>query len=119
LIEGRRFLHQPVTLGVYRVHTTNSSKNAERMREGRMRLIGKIDALLARGGSPWLSQHWPELRRQMVRHANQEAAETYLESGSARLALRHAAPWRSGVSAHSLWLMAASVAASVGLHLPV
>lgn len=108
LIAGRRFLHLPVPLAVYRIHATNMSKNALHMRQGRMRLVHKIDTLLG-GSSASPLAHWPRLRREMVFRANQETAEAYLDSRTYVQALRYAMPWHSGLSMHSARLVTLAV----------
>jgi glycosyltransferase involved in cell wall biosynthesis len=113
LISGRRFLHLPRVLAVYRVHATNMSKNALHMRRGRLDLVRKVDTLVP-GAPAWLGEAWPKLRREMLAHANQETAETFLEAHDPGQALRYAVPWRSGVSVHTARLFAASLAGLLG-----
>lgn len=115
LLAEQRFHYMQQTLAVYRLHPNNSSKNTLRMLDGRIKLINKIDSALARGEAPWLRADWPGLRRDMLRHAHHEAAETYIEGGSYADALRHAAPWRSGVSVGSVKLVMRSLAGLSGL----
>jgi hypothetical protein len=86
----------------------------DKMRNGRLQLVGKLDTLAA-SGPQWLRESWPAWRRSMVQHANQEAAETYLESGRFPQALRELAPWRCGWSAHTARLAAVALLGTLGL----
>jgi glycosyltransferase involved in cell wall biosynthesis len=114
LLSGARFLHMAETIAIYRMHGSNMSKNVDKMRNGRLQLVSKLDRLVPTGPE-WLRQEWPALRRNMVRHANQEAAETYLESGRFPQALRELAPWRCGLSGHTLRLAATALLGVIGL----
>ena len=108
LLAGERFVHLAEALAVYRVHASNSSKQAETMRDGRIKLVQRFDASIGRD-VPWLSALWPAIRREMIRHAHREVAETHLEAGRFSQALQEAAPWRSGFSRDSIRLCAAAV----------
>lgn len=114
LLAGQRFSHVPETLSVYRVHATNTSKNAEKFLDGRMKLIRKVDSFLEQG-PPWLRAEWPALRQTMVRHAYNEMAETYLESGRFSQALKFAMPWYSGVSVKTARTCAVACLGVMGL----
>lgn len=114
LLAGHRFHHIPETLAIYRMHTSNMSKDAEKMRDGRMKLIHKIDSLLDQS-PPWLHAEWPTLRRTMVRNTHREMAETYLESRRFTKALRYAMPWHSGISGQTAKMCAAACLGAISV----
>lgn len=114
LLSGARFHQMAETLAIYRLHPTNMSKNADKMRSGRLKLIEKLDGLVAAGPS-WLPAAWPRLRRHMVQHAHQEAMETYLEAGQFRQALVYGVPWRVGLSLHNLRLAVVALLGTLGV----
>lgn len=114
LVDGQRLIHFPEALAIYRVHAASASRDPDRMRDGRLRLIGKVDALRGKGIA-WVEREWPALRREMLRHAYHEVAETYLESGRHLRALQHAMPWYSGLSMRSARLALKSIAGALGV----
>lgn len=114
LLAGQRFYHIPETLAAYRIHATNMSKNVGKMRDGRMKLIWKVDSLLDQGPS-WLRSEYPALRRSMVRHVYREITETYLESGRFAQALWYAMPWYNGMSMQTARLCATACMGVIGL----
>lgn len=114
LVDGQKLVFLPESLGIYRVHAASASRNPDRMRDGRLRLIGKVDALRGKGIA-WVEREWPALRREMLAHTYHEVAETYLESGRYLRALQHSMPWYSGLSAYSAKLGLKSVLGALGV----
>lgn len=114
LLDGQRFGHFLDVVAIYRKHPVSLSRNPEKMRDGRLRLIGKMDALQGTGIA-WLDRVWPALRRELLQHAYQEVTETYLETGQYLQALKHAMPWYSGLSTHAVRLGIKSALGALGL----
>jgi hypothetical protein len=67
------------------------------MKRGRLRLIQKVDSLIAANPN-MLDTNWASLRRQMVRHAFVDVSEGYLERGDYGNALRFSLPNHVGFS---------------------
>jgi glycosyltransferase involved in cell wall biosynthesis len=108
IIDGAKFLYLDEPLAIYRQHATNMSKNTDKMREGRLRLIRKLDTMIPRLPSSWTNVNWPELRRQMLQHVYIEAAESCIDAGQFGRAMKYSMPWYSGMSSQAGLLMARS-----------
>jgi glycosyltransferase involved in cell wall biosynthesis len=105
LHSGSCFVYQDEVLARYRVHAGNMSKKTENRQQGRFRLIETAEALVA--GDPALRRiNWPKLRRYMLRHAYQEAAEGYLDEKQYLRALKLSSPLYRGFSVAGCLLMA-------------
>jgi glycosyltransferase involved in cell wall biosynthesis len=94
LVAGAEFRYLNDVVTIYRQHASNKSGNVNRMIRARLRIIEKMDrAIPARDDVRSL---WPRMRRTMLRHVSQEAAEKYLERGDHWQALRHSILPRGG-----------------------
>ncbi|MBK8323919.1 MAG: glycosyltransferase family 2 protein [Betaproteobacteria bacterium] len=115
LLKGKRFLHFPEVVAIYRIHPSSLSRNPEKMRDGRLRIIGKMDSLVGTGVE-WIDRDWPGLRREMLHHAYHEASETYMETGQYLKALWSVMPWHAGFSGRSARLAAKAALRTLGLN---
>lgn len=114
LMQGLRFHFLPQPLMFYRMHQGNISKNAGKMLDGRLSLIAKVDDLAPRAPT-WFAPHWPAVKREMLRNAHLEAAETLLEGRQYLRALEACQPWRSGFSRRSAAVAIRSMGGLLGL----
>lgn len=115
LVKQRPFHYQAQTLAIYRVHGNNMSKNVARMFEGRVRLVQRMDELV-RTDAAWLRSVWPSVKREMLQHAELEAAQTHLLIGQYRQAIAPALPWRSGWRSESFKVLLKALAGALGVH---
>ncbi len=115
LVNERQFHYQAQSLAIYRVHGNNISKNVQRMFDGRVQLVQRMDDLV-QSRAPWLRAVWPSVRREMLQHAQLEAAQTHVLIGQYRQALAPALPWRSGWRSDSIKVLLKAMAGSLGLH---
>jgi glycosyltransferase involved in cell wall biosynthesis len=88
LVAGYEFFYLNDVVTIYRQHASNKSSNVDRMIAARLRLIEKMDKTIPARHD--VRTMWPGIRRQMLRHVSQEAAEKCLERGDYWSALRHA-----------------------------
>jgi glycosyltransferase involved in cell wall biosynthesis len=109
LLSGRRFAYLDIALGNYRQHASNMSRNVDKMLNGRLQLIHKLDDMVSRAPASWPPIDWPAHRAHMQRHAHIEAAEAALEGAQPWKALRHCLPDRAGISGEAAWTAARAV----------
>ena len=92
LAKGYRFHHLSKTVGMYRVHSSNMSRNTEKLLRGRGRLIRKIDRMA--DTHPMLGEvNWKELRKEMVAHMFREAREGFMKERKLLKALKYSFPF--------------------------
>lgn len=78
LARGYRIYYQNEPVAMYRVHSTNQTKNYERLLRARKLLISKIDGMAP--ASPVLQDiGWRDMRKEMVHHMFREIRDGYIE----------------------------------------
>src|SRR5689334_22287402 len=87
LVANCKFCYVNEVVTVYRHHASNKSGNVDRMTIARLRIIEKMNEAIRRRDD--VRNMWPRLRRKMLRHISQEAAEKFLKEGRYWIALRH------------------------------
>jgi GT2 family glycosyltransferase len=100
MLYGKRFWYLERRLALYRLHSTNMSKNVHKMACGRRRLIDKLNGMVCE--SQLLDENeWHERRRSMQEHMYHEIAEGWLDQDQPHRALWYSLPPYSGLSARA------------------
>jgi glycosyltransferase involved in cell wall biosynthesis len=104
MLRGCRFDYLDESLAVYRVHPVGISRNIERMRQDRLRLVKKLDEMTRLAPRDWPPLDWYRYRTNMIRHAYIEASEEALDHGDYSKAIAYSLP-HTGLSAKTGILM--------------
>lgn len=97
MLNGHELVFLPGTVAIYRWHDDNMSKNVERMKAGRLRLVAKVDELLSESGR-FKGPKWDALKRDMRHHVYIEAAFTAYNQNEYRKAFLYSLPHLCGVT---------------------